>query len=1182
MKPAELPGSRRDAIPEDRFAELLADAHESLALGSRLGGDTSAAAADTDTPAELVERLSGAGACLRLLERVRRAAPGVRASMFGGRAPQSWDAGVERLAEGESCLSDSSPEDTTHDEWPRTIGRFEVVRPLGQGGHGVVFLAHDPRLQRHVALKVPRPETVLTGELKRRFLREAEAAASLSHAGIVPVFETGQDGAVCYIAAGLCAGPTLKEWLTEHGGAMPAREAARLVAQLAAAVQHAHDRGVLHRDLKPANILLEPPASSGHGPAPRITDFGLAKLLDGSADETRSGAIVGTPAYMAPEQADARAGEIGPPTDIYALGVILYELLTGVSPFARETPFLTMRAVREEEPVRLRRHNRSIPRDLEAVCLQCLEKRPAARYASATALADELDRVLRNEPVHARRVSRLERLVRWSRRNPVLASVSLLTGVLLVGVSVVSSVAAVRIEQQRQSLQRSLEQTAQAERTSARSEQLAQRRLFESLVSQARAEQASGRVGQRFRSLAALAEAARLARDLELGATTLRDLRNTAIASFALADLAPDRRWPVAAGSGLWSAAAFDPAVECYAVPDADKRGVMVHAFADNQPLQRLVASTDVPGSIAALAFGPQGRCLVAQFGDTRRAKIVAWDLDTGEATITRDVQYLRPQTYLQFAFSGDERLLAVAQADKSVGVFDLASGQRLQELPPAGFVAALAFDPQGRRLAVSRSGHVQVIDLDTSELVAAIEVRPLALAWSPAGDCLALAGPLHTVQLWKPGSDATSLTLTETRGKVADVLFSPDGRLLAVNSHSGTVRLFDAITGRDLVTTTGRACRFSRDGRWLGLQSRGAHVERVRVCAGHEHLRLAGSRPMANLLFVDPRGSYAVTSASGETHFWDLDRAGLAAAWSRETGTLAAVLPDSSGLQAWRREPNGAWFRHAIVCRDEGNSLEVQPGVPLDSGDDAARTFEPVFAMSNGEVAVDRITGSAVIRYHSRGGLNLLPAAPLARTGRAALDPRGRWVAAVDEMRSVIVADRTSGETVWRSDLDRTHANVGFSPGGDLLVVSTGHEVRFVETATWQLRRRFERRPDAQLWTLNQVAWSFDGSLVACQEHDHVLRLFDGSLRDEILRLEVGADECLHSLAFSGDGSRLVAGTREGHLHVWNLWESRRGLGQIGLDWTNAGPPPAPAAPPRNQPLEVRFLSDDFEPAGH
>ncbi|MGI9519977.1 MAG: protein kinase domain-containing protein [Pirellulaceae bacterium] len=321
-------------------------------------------------------------------------------------------------------------------EIPHRIGRFEIKSLLGQGGFGLVFLAHDPRLKRDVALKIPRPEAVMTRDLRQRFLREAEMCAALNHANIVPVFEVGTAGPICYTASGVCHGMNLSQWMKQADELPHPKLTAAICATLCDALQHAHSRGIMHRDLKPDNIMIgdnsksqtDPqhigPIDTPHGLAAsvQITDFGLAKAIDDTSEITRTGSIIGTPAYMAPEQTESSFRDSSSPcSDLYSLGAVLYFLLTGRSPFQTESLLETIRAVKERPPVAPARIRAAIPRDLEAICLKCLEKDPESRYQSASELHSDLDRFLNNRPVEARSITVLDRLSRWIKRNPLIS-----------------------------------------------------------------------------------------------------------------------------------------------------------------------------------------------------------------------------------------------------------------------------------------------------------------------------------------------------------------------------------------------------------------------------------------------------------------------------------------------------------------------------------------------------------------------------------------------------------------------------------------------------------------------------------------------------------------------------------------------------------------------------------------
>ncbi len=305
----------------------------------------------------------------------------------------------------------SRPSEPSH---IRYFGDYEIIRELARGGMGVVFEARQVSLNRKVALKM-----IIAGQLAhetdvKRFYTEAEAAANLDHPGIVPIFEVGQHEGQHYFSMGFVEGQSLSQRLTE--GPLRPREAAALMAAVADAIEYAHQCGVIHRDLKPGNILLDQKGN------PRVTDFGLAKKLEGDSGLTGSGQIMGTPSYMPPEQAGGQRGAVGPAADVYALGATLYALITGRPPFQAATAMDTVLQVLSDEPVPPRRLNPSIPRDLETICLKCLEKEPGRRYASAAALAADLRRFLAGEPIAARPVTRLERVAKWARRKPTLAA----------------------------------------------------------------------------------------------------------------------------------------------------------------------------------------------------------------------------------------------------------------------------------------------------------------------------------------------------------------------------------------------------------------------------------------------------------------------------------------------------------------------------------------------------------------------------------------------------------------------------------------------------------------------------------------------------------------------------------------------------------------------------------------
>ena len=428
--------NKRSHLDRDELEEKLEQLHDEIIEGE-------------EKTQALNPRLDSARELFALIERVRihESTPETvpRAGLSETKAEDHGTAEAVRETPAVESIAAKKADSTDATE---RIGRFEIKRQLGQGGYGLVFLARDPKLDRDVALKIPRPAAIVTEQMRARFLTEARAAALLSHPRIVPVYEIAEFGPVCYIVSEYIKGQTLSEWLDQNEEQLLPQRAATIVEDLADALQHAHSRGVLHRDLKPSNVLFKNTddlfltarsKDRKSTPIPMITDFGLAKLLSDDGDVTRSGDVLGTPGYMAPEQARGEAN-IGPAADIYSLGAILYRMITGRKPHERESIAETLLAVQEKEPKSPRAINNDIPRDLEAICLKCLEKSPERRYRTAYELNQDLICFSSGRPVLARSPTSVDRLVKWAGRNPALAtSISVLTIVLIAGLITVSA-----------------------------------------------------------------------------------------------------------------------------------------------------------------------------------------------------------------------------------------------------------------------------------------------------------------------------------------------------------------------------------------------------------------------------------------------------------------------------------------------------------------------------------------------------------------------------------------------------------------------------------------------------------------------------------------------------------------------------------------------------------------------
>jgi eukaryotic-like serine/threonine-protein kinase len=589
------------------------------------------------------------------------------------------------------------------------FGRFQILGALGQGGFGIVFLAWDPALRRKIALKVPQPESVVTPEARRRFLLEAHAAAGLDHPNIIPVYETGSVGAVDYIAAAYCPGPTLASWLARQARPAPPRDAATLVATLARAVQHAHERGVLHRDLKPSNILLQRLGSHEPGTEedrsladfqPRITDFSLAKLADGQGPDTRSGAPFGSPPYMAPEQAQGRLRAIGPPTDVYGLGCILYELLTREPPFRGKSQLDTLRQVIADDPLPPRRRRPDLPAALDEIVLKCLEKEPARRYPSAQALAEELERFLAGEPTRPRPSGRWENVKRAARRHRaavvVLVISTLFGGVVLGGASWLKA----RLDESRQ--------IARQWQDEARRRDLAARRAW-------------------------------YAADVHLAAQLLRDQETDRAVELLL------RHRPQPGEDDLREFAWYHLLRQCQtqglAPPDQRGQTTSIAIHRDARTL--------------SLGFSADNRTVIAKGAD---GLVSSWDLETGALE-----DHARLDTSLSTSADRSANL-AAARAFESLQ--HRAPVERRKETP-----TALALSPDGKTLASGGGGSVKLWDVAAGLELLTLERRagPVwLLRFSPDGKTLAAcaetSGERSVLLLWRavgdkpgPGNGATS-----------------------------------------------------------------------------------------------------------------------------------------------------------------------------------------------------------------------------------------------------------------------------------------------------------------------------------------------------------------------------------------------------------------------------------------
>jgi hypothetical protein len=588
---------------------------------------------------------------------------------------------------------------------PAGVPGYEILGELGRGAMGVVYKARQKTLNRLVALKMILAGGHASSAERQRFVAEAEAVARLQHPNIVQIHEIGEVEGRPFFSLEFCAGGSLAARL--NGTPLPPGEAAELVATLARAMQAAHDAGVVHRDLKPANVLLaregEAPAepkkggSAGASPSraslstPKITDFGLAKRLDDTSGQTASGTIVGTPSYMAPEQAEGRVKEIGPSADVYALGALLYELLTGRPPFKGARPLDTLLQVIHDEPVPPRRLNPKVPHDLETVCLKCLQKDRRKRYASALDLALDLEAVRDGRPIRARPVGALERAWRWGRRRPLLAALGAFSAAALVLLLVGAFWFSARLG------------AARGEAAAAR--ELAGTREYFVLLGKVRERAFRHPPGWTWASADELAQAAALP-PAAAGLPELRtelasclgtvDVRETGragerVSAFRLA-YDPRGRW-LALGEQKAQAWASCRVVLCDARTGQTVRPLAFPPAFDFQLAQKVQDGT------TALAISPDGRWLVA---GARSGLMHRWDLN--EESSPPSSWSGHKADVLQLGFSADGKALFSLSKDRTLKRWDAGTWKETAQFQRQREAGDLAVSPEGDWVAVWRT----------------------------------------------------------------------------------------------------------------------------------------------------------------------------------------------------------------------------------------------------------------------------------------------------------------------------------------------------------------------------------------------------------------------------------------------------------------------------------------------
>jgi WD40 repeat protein len=984
---------------------------------------------------------------------------------------------------------------------PAVIADYEILGVLGRGGMGVVYQAWHTTLKRVVALKM-----LLVGDHARpdeysRFRIESEAAARLQHPNIVQVHAVGEQDGRPFLALEYVDGGTLAQRLA--GTPVPPREAAQLVETLARAMDYAHRQGILHRDLKPANVLLERGAGRWargevgiHSPlaprpsplVPKITDFGLAKLVIGGADQTRSGSVLGTPSYMAPEQAGGKTRDIGPGVDIYALGAILYELLTSRPPFCGETVADTLQQVLSVEPVPPRRLQPTVPRDLDTICLKCLEKEPRRRYASAADLAEDLRRFQANEPVRARPGGPWRAVCKWARRKPAAAALVLVSVVAAIGLASGGLWYQVQLEQ-------SLRDVGYARDQADVARGIADRKREEAEVQRDEARQnlylANMPLAQRAWDAARVERVRALLDSVQPREAAQKDLRHfewryldqllhsdlCTLKGHAGAVTAVTVR---ADGQQLASAGA-DGTIRLWDVATGTQIGPSL---------------TGHNGRVTAVVFNPRGTRLASAGADRM---VCLWDVESTERlrTFAGHAGWV-----YSVAFSPDGRWLASASADTTIKVWDAHDGQQLQTLNGHTKQATtVAFDPAGRWLASGGADHkVHLWDVDNARIVQTLDRHRgwvYSVAFSPDGTRLASSGFDDKVLVWDTTSVQSSLRqapleLLGHAGQVRGVAFSPDGTRVASAGFDQSVRVWDAAKGQPLFFLKGHA----------------GHVNGVAFHPDGRRLASAGEDGLVKL--------------------WDATRdQEYRPAQSHATGPVAALAFSPDGT----RLASGGADRLVLLWQVGGD----QPAAPL-QGHTAAVT-----ALAFSPDGTRLATGGAdrTVRLWDRPGPAAGPTARLlghhgGRVSAVAFSPDGARLASAGYDGRIKLWDVKDGQepVEFRAHAGRV-LSLAFNADGTQLATGGDDKVVHVwEMPTRALLRTLKRHTD---W-VHGVTFSADGRWLASAGADGTIRLWDAPSGTLLRRLEGHAGQ-VSSIAFSHDGLRLAsAGYHDKSVKVWDV----------------------------------------------